>query len=309
MPPAFQIMRTRGRAGVGNTVIMDTIGNFFAEAINYIRSIAVIDIADIIIIAFFIYKVIELIRKTGSTRIAKGLFILLAALWLSGVVKLTVVNFLLRNVVGIGLLALIILFQPEFRRILERMGSGQFTSILSPDARAQSIDFAITQTVLACNDMSKSKTGAIIVFERGNRLVDQVNTGTSVNADITAELLKNIFFNKAPLHDGAVIVRDARIAAAGCMLPLSSDSSRSRNMGMRHRAGIGMSEHSDAVTVIVSEESGKISVATDGMLKGHLAPDSLEALLRKELIPDMADDKKSFGFALLNRISKLFKVK
>ncbi|MCL1829619.1 MAG: diadenylate cyclase CdaA [Oscillospiraceae bacterium] len=288
---------------------MEAIRSFFTEAFNYISSVGLVDIADIIIIAFLIYKIIELIRKTASTRIAKGLVILLIALWLSGVIKLTVVNFLLRNIVGIGLLALIILFQPELRRILEKVGSGQVWSLLNPDAHAQSMDSAITQTVLACHEMSVSKTGAIIVFERGSRLVNQVNTGTLINADVTAELLKNIFFSKAPLHDGAVIIRDARITAAGCMLPLSSSGNLSRELGMRHRAGIGVSEHSDAVTVIVSEETGTVSVAVDGMLKRHLTSDTFEKLLRNELLPEKTGKTKTFGYSIVSRIAKVFKVK
>ena len=288
---------------------MDAITGFFIESYKYISSVGIIDITDIIIIAFLIYKIIELIRRTGSTRIAKGLVILLIALWLSGVIKLTVVNFLLRNIVGIGLLALIILFQPELRRILEKVGSGQIAAILNPDVHLQNMDSAITQTVMACREMSEKRTGAIIVFERGSRLVDQINTGTIINADVTAELLKNIFFSKAPLHDGAVIIRDSRITAAGCMLPLSSNSNLSRDLGMRHKAGIGMSEHSDAVTVIVSEESGAVSVAVDGMLKRHLTPDTFEKLLRNELIPDRNGNTAGLGQAIVSRAAKIFRVK
>ena len=154
------------------------------------------------------------------------------------------------------------------------------------------------QTVLACSDMSKSRTGALIIFERDNRLSDYINTGTIVDAAPTAELIKNLFYNKAPLHDGAVIIREGRIAAAGCMLPLSSNPNLSKELGMRHRAGIGMSERSDAVVVIVSEESGGISVAVDGMLKRHLSPETCERLLRNELL-QKEEARQKTGFSAL----------
>ena len=174
-------------------------------------------------------------------------------------------------------------FQPELRRLLERVGSSLSTnrSISTP-----AMETAIAQTVLACTDMSESHTGALIIFQRDVDLGSIVNTGTLVNADVTAELLKNLFYNKAPLHDGAVIIRDARIAAAGCVLPLTKNTNLSKDLGMRHRAGIGLSEESDAVVIIVSEESGAISLAIDGMLKRHLNAAALTQLLHNELFID-----------------------
>lgn len=245
------------------------------------------DMVDIIIVAALIYAAIGLIRKTNSSRVARGLVLILVALWVSEFLKLTMFNYLLRKTVELGLIALVILFQPELRRLLERMGSGKFASLFSKGAVAPlALDNAISQTVLACEDMSSTKTGALIVFERTSTLNDPMSTGTIVDADMTAELLRNVFYPKAPLHDGAVIVREGRIAAAGCMLPLSHNVSLSRDLGMRHRAGIGMSEHSDAVVAIVSEETGSISVAIDGMLKRHLSADTFEKILRSELLPD-----------------------
>lgn len=288
---------------------MDTIKNFFVEAFNSISFIGITDIIDILIIALVIYKIIEIIRKTSSTRIAKGLAFLLLALWLSGAVGLTVISWLLSRAVEAGLLALVILFQPELRRFFEKMGSGQVPSLLGRDSHIQNVDSTIMQTVLACTEMSKNRTGALIVFERTSRLNDQVSTGTIINADTTAELLKNLFFNKAPLHDGAVIIRGTRIVAAGCMLPLSSNNNLSRDLGMRHRAGIGMSEHSDAVVAIVSEETGAISVAVDGMLKRHLAPDTFEKILRNELIFEEDIHKKTLGSMLRGWLNGTNKVK
>lgn len=278
------------------------------RSINYLLTAGIPDIIDMLIIAFLIYKLIGLIRRTNSNRVAKGVVVVVFALWVSDWLNLPVVNFVLQKAVELGLLALVILFQPELRRFLERVGSGSILSFLRGNIHAQAMDAAITQTVIACSSMSQSKTGALIVFERVNKLSNQINTGTIINADTTAELLKNVFFNKAPLHDGALIIRDGRIAAAGCMLPLSGNPNLSRDLGMRHRAGIGMSEQSDAVIAIVSEETGAISIAIDGMLKRHLTPDTFEKILRNELIVDEQLDttagKKLFRFKKVKKNEK-----
>ena len=227
--------------------------------------------------------------------------VFLLALWGSDIFSLTMINFLLRKTAELGLIALLILFQPELRRLLERMGSG-FASGRSSSGTV--MDSAISQTVQACCDMSDSKTGALIIFERV-ALNSIISTGTVINADTTAELLKNMFFNKAPLHDGAVIIRDGRIAAAGCVLPLTQRTNLSKDLGMRHRAGIGLSEESDAVIIVVSEETGAISVAMDGMLKRHLSGEALDKLLRSELTrEDDSTEKHSF----MDNIRNFFKV-
>ena len=167
----------------------------------------------------------------------------------------------------------------------------------------------MNQTVLPSASMSESKTGALIVFERTSSLNDPIATGTIVNADVSSELLRNIFFVNSPLHDGAVIMREGRLAAAGCMLPLSKNASLSSDLGMRHRAGIGMSEHSDAVVAIVSEETGSISIAMDGMLKRHLTPETFGKILRAELMPDAEGQPKKRGIPGLIDSVKGLKVK
>ena len=166
------------------------------------------------------------------------------------------------------------------------------------------METAIAQTVLACSAMSASRTGALIIFERNVKLNTIMGTGTIVNADVSSELLKNMFFNKAPLHDGAVIIRDGRLAAAGCVLPLTQSTNLSKELGMRHRAGIGLSEQSDAVVVIVSEETGAISMAVDGMLKRHLSAPTLDKLLHGELIVE--EERTSRGNAFLKALRKRF---
>lgn len=252
---------------------------------SYFESMRVLDILDILLVAALIFFLAGLIRRTNSSKVFMGIVIILAALWISGLLKLYTVNFILKNTVQIGLIALVVLFQPEIRRFLERMGAGASLRQLLQGKQAVTQESGIQQIVAAFSEMSSSKTGALIVFERDNSLDEQVRTGTVINADISAELIKNIFFNKAPLHDGAVIIRSGRVLAAGCMLPLSGNTNLSRDLGMRHRAALGMSENSDAVIAIVSEETGSISVAIDGMLKRHLSRNAFEKVLRNELLP------------------------
>ena len=281
---------------------MEVISNGLSRSVNYLSTMGISDFLDIIIVAYLIYKAIGFVRRTNSNNLAKGLVVFLLALWGSDIFSLTMINFLLRKTAELGLIALLILFQPELRRLLERMGSG-FASGRSSSGTV--MDSAISQTVQACCDMSDSKTGALIIFERGVALSSIISTGTVINADTTAELLKNMFFNKAPLHDGAVIIRDGRIAAAGCVLPLTQRTNLSKDLGMRHRAGIGLSEESDAVIIVVSEETGAISVAMDGMLKRHLSGEALDKLLRGELIREEdSTEKHSF----MDNIRNFFKV-
>lgn len=271
---------------------MDTIIKLFDDVKSMIWPIGVADVIDMLIMAFVIYKVILLIRRTSSGGVAKGILLLVAALWVSSFLRLYTVNFLLSKVVEWGVLALVILFQPEIRRFLEQVGRSSLGKVFAQREERNELDSAITQTVEAYTSLSRSKTGALMVFERKNMLDDAIKTGTALDCTMNAELLKNIFWNKAPLHDGAVIVRSGRIAGAGCMLPMSGNVNLSRDLGMRHRAGIGASEQTDAVVAIVSEETGSISVAVGGMLKRHLSPDTLERLLRNELLPEQEQEEE-----------------
>jgi len=286
---------------------MNTVASFFQDIGSLISTIGFADIVDILIVAYLIYKVIDLIRKTSSYNLARGLLVLLIALWLSGMFKLAMINYILRKAVDIGLIALVIIFQPELRKLLAKMGSRNFYGFFSSKAHESTeIDDAITQTVLACEQMSKTKTGALILFERNMKLNDIMATGTSIDAKITAELLKNIFYPKAPLHDGAAVIRKSRIAAAGCVLPLTSNNNLSKDLGMRHRAGIGASEQSDVLVVIVSEETGAISVAVEGMLKRNLDKQTFEKILRNELVQE--EVKKNTAKELVSRIFDKHKV-
>ncbi|MCI7472588.1 MAG: diadenylate cyclase CdaA [Clostridiales bacterium] len=271
-----------------------------------VTPIGIFDIIDILIMAFIIYKLIMLIRRTSSGAVAKGVLVFIVALWISSMMQLNTVSFLLGKLVEWGGVALVVIFQPEIRRFLEQMGRTSIGKVFTHVEERNELDGAITQTVEAYAALSKSKTGALMVFERKNMLEDAIKTGTALDCSVSAELLKNIFWNKAPLHDGAVIVRGGRIVGAGCMLPMSGNVNLSRELGMRHRAGIGASEHTDAVVAIVSEETGSISVAVGGMLKRHLAPETLERLLRNELMPEQEQTEapSKFKFKTLFRGGK-----
>lgn len=280
---------------------MEAIKTALERSLNLLATMGIADIIDILLVAYLIYKAIWFVRRTNSYNLAKGILVFLIVMLIANLFRLKMISYVLRKAAELGLIALVILFQPELRRLLERMGSSFSAS------RSQSgteMDSAIAHTVLACTEMSASKTGALIIFERNVKLNEIMSTGTIINADTNAELIKNIFFNKAPLHDGALIIRAGRLAAAGCVLPLTKSTNLSKELGMRHRAGIGLSEQSDAVVVIVSEETGAISVAIDGMLKRHLTAATFERLLRSELIVEEADDKPR-GF--IQTLKKLIK--
>ena len=265
---------------------MTAIRTFFQEFWNRIPQIGVNDIIDILIVAFLFYTVMRLIRSTSAARVARSILLLLVATGLTEIFKLYTLNWILSKILEIGVIALVIMFQPELRRMLERFGGRFFTNLISSGGAASPEQQAIEATVAACEIMSKEKVGALLIFERSMPLDEYFKTGTIVDAKVSDQLLRNLFFKNSPLHDGAVIVRGSRVAAAGCVMPLTENTHLPSDIGTRHRAGIGSSEVSDAVVVIVSEETGTISVAIGGMLKRHLAPKTLEKLLVSELISD-----------------------
>lgn len=287
---------------------MQTIQFFMHTNMPFIHTIRIADLFDIAILSFLIYRLMWMLRKSSSGRVLRGVLVLLFAMWISSAIPLTATSFLLNKVVEWGILAIVVLFQPELRRMLERMGSGWFGDLFSSNRTTpQDLEIAITETAEAYASLSRDKVGALMVFERQNLLDDVIKTGTELDCNVNSELLKNIFWNKAPLHDGAVIVRNGRIVGAGCMLPLSGNVNLSRDLGMRHRAGIGISEHSDAVVVIVSEETGSISAAVGGMLKRHLAPETLERLMRNELLREQEETKKKRSIPFVRQLLDMFK--
>ena len=275
-------------------MLMSAIRSFFQEMLYAIPTPNVMDVVDILVVAFIIYKVILLIRSTSASRVARSILLLLIVTWLTDVVHMYALNWIMTRIIEVGVIALVIVFQPELRRALERFG-GKTLLRLSDSVTNRSVEqSAIEATVSACEIMAKERVGVLLVFER--------ETGTLIDAKVTEQLLRNLFFKNSPLHDGAVIICNGRVAAAGCVLPLSENTHLSSDLGTRHRAGVGMSEASDAVVVIVSEETGTISVAIGGMLKRHLAPQTLEKLLTNELLPEEDGKKRN----LIDRLRSLF---
>ncbi len=259
------------------------------------------DYVDIALVAFIIYLLMPLIRTPSTWRIVRSVVVVLAIAWLTDALELYTISFILNQVLGIGLLAFVILFQPELRRMLDRLGNVRIYSFFGAEKPAQEYEAVISQTVMACEILSREKVGALIVFSREARLDEYMRTGTQIDGQVSEQLIRNIFFPKASLHDGAMIIREGRVAAAGCVLPLSESHRLSADLGTRHRAGVGISEVSDAVVVIVSEETGTISVAVGGMLKRHLAAKTLEKLLRNELCPAEENEEMNLALRLKQR--------
>lgn len=266
---------------------------------NIIRDMGIIDFIDIAIVAILFYYIYKFIRERRAGKLAAGLLILLAVLLFSNFLNMHAMQFLLQNVFQVGMIAVIIVFQPELRSALEKMGSEPLRGLRSigeskTGERAQTLAMISEVTEAVC-DMSLDKTGALIVIERTTKLGDIVKTGTVINANSTTFLIRNIFFNKAPLHDGAMIIREGRLYAAGCFLPLSTNNDIIKDLGTRHRAAIGMSENSDAVIVVVSEETGTISVAVEGQLKRNFSYNSLKTELTGLLLSEDTQVSKAAG--------------
>ena len=261
------------------------------------------DYLDIILVAFLIYKLLPLFRSTGTMRIAwvVGVIIVLASV--TDLIKLHAMSYLFSQVLQIGLLALVVLFQPELRRMIDHLTKVNVKNLLGTGKPKQEMVPVIAQTVHACEVMSRQKIGALIVFARDNRLDEYFKTGTMIEGKVSEQLIRNIFFPKAALHDGAMIVRDGLVTAAGCVLPLSDSDRLSLDLGTRHRAAVGMSELSDAVVVVVSEETGTISVAVGGVLKRHLTSQTLERVLRNELCPEIDNPQQT----LTERATKFYR--
>jgi diadenylate cyclase len=281
---------------------MDKVKDFFQYLLSEMKDVSVIiDIIDIAIVSILIYYFYKFIRDRRAGKLALGVLLFFALLFISGVAKMQALNFLLRNLIQVGLIAIFIVFQPELRSILERLGEQPIKSLnrLTQSAKLK-YEEAIDQICEAGTEFSLKHTGALIVFEGETKLGDVISTGTVIDAECTLFLIRNVFFDKAPLHDGAVVVREGRLYAAGCYLPLSSQDI-DQNLGTRHRAGLGMSENSDALVIIVSEETGNITLAEHGRLKKISAISNLKKTLKNRLIPKEEDNSPNIAKKLLRR--------
>jgi diadenylate cyclase len=260
--------------------------NYLQSMWEQLPGMQFMDILDIIIVAFLIYKLLPIFRSTGTARIAWVVVGVIIISSLTELLELHTLHFILSQLLAVGLVAIVVLFQPELRRMLDHVTNIKLKHFFGIKKPEQEMIPVIVQTVKACEVMGREKIGALIVFSRDSRMDEYCKTGTMIDGQVSEQLIRNVFFPRASLHDGAMIIRDGRVLAAGCVLPLSESDRISADLGTRHRAAVGISEVTDAVTVIVSEETGAISVAVGGVLKRHLAPQTLERLLRNELCPE-----------------------
>ena len=275
---------------------VNTVGsafvNFFAAVENAFSGFNVLDAIDILLLTVIFFLAFSFLKSRKAGALLIGIAVCLVILFVAFLLGLEGTYFIFSSIFQIGVLALVILFQPEIRDALERVGSGSISGIMhfGNQAKKKQIYYtAIDNICSAVNDLSRTNTGALIVIERTTKLEEIVQSGVAINADVNAFLLRNLFFNKAPLHDGAVVIDEARIVAAGCLLPLTRRQDIDGNLGTRHRAAIGMSETSDAIIIVISEETGIISVAHDCELKRNYTPEMLRSLLLRKLL------RESFG--------------
>lgn len=263
------------------------VGDFFSTIFDIIRTIKIVDVIDILLVSVILYYAYKFVRDRRAGKLAAGVILFIIALVISDVAGMHTIQYLFQNIFQVGVIALVILFQPELRSALEKMGNSSIKGIKSITERStDSVMLAVREVATAAAEMSASRTGALIVFERSTKLGDIVMTGTVIDAQTGSFLIRNIFFNKAPLHDGAMIIRAGRIIAAGCLLPLTGQGDINRDLGTRHRAAIGLSENSDAVVVVVSEETGVISLAVDGKLTRGYSAETLRSKLSSLLVPE-----------------------
>ena len=267
---------------------MGSVAQFLNQyVITPIREITLVDLLDIVILAVLIYYVYRFIWDRRAGKLAVDVALIIVILIISSALEMHALNFILQNFYQVGIIALLIIFQPEMRAALEKVGATPMTSLknIGEQKDTEQIIEAIEAITEAACDLAREKTGALIVIERSTKLGEYIKSGVVINAQVNAFLLRNIFFNKAPLHDGAVIIRDYRVYAAGCFLPLSTQTDIVKDLGTRHRAAIGMSEISDAPVIVVSEETGTISLAYEGALKRNFNYSTLKQELLQILDP------------------------
>ena len=267
---------------------------------NYISTITsspyqiITFIIDILLVIFIAVKIIQFSKGTRALQLLKGIILLIVATMLTSLFNLRILNFILTSVMTYGVILLIVMFQPELRRALEQLGSNKINKFFGIEQDiATKVKENIYKVVIAATELSNTKTGALIVFEKDIKLKDIIETGVAIDSEISPQLLVNIFQPNTPLHDGAVIISDGKIAAAACMLPLANDKNISKKLGTRHRSAIGISKESDSIVVVVSEETGKISVARNGTLIADVKEDALKQILIKNLVPKVEDKRKN----------------
>ena len=269
---------------------------------DIISGVGITDVIDVAIVAFVIYKILGFIRETRALQLVKGLLVLVLITFLSDQFDLYTLNWILRNTISLGVIALVIVFQPELRRALEYVGRSKFITPTFAQMDKERVKEITASIIKAVDYFSTNKVGALIIMEKETTLTDIAETGTKIDAEISTELLGNIFYEGAPLHDGAVLVRGDRIIAAGCVLPLTQSRTLSKDLGTRHRAGIGITENSDAISIIVSEETGIISIAVDGKLSRFLDIKTVEKTLLNIYLSQVDAEKVKGKMSFINKI-------
>ena len=280
-------------------VLLFTAAEQIMDIVDTVRMISLADVIDIACVSVLLYYLFKFVRERRAGKLALGIVLLFIIQFVSQLADMYVMQYIMQNIFEVGLITLVILFQPEIRSMLEKVGAQPLKGLKGISGESKdtaAVQTMIDEVVSAVGDFSEDKTGALIVFERTTKLGDMVPSGTVIDAAPTAFLIKNIFFNKAPLHDGALIIRSARLHAGGCVLPVSNNPDIIKDLGTRHRAGIGVSENSDAVVVIVSEETGTISTAIEGKLQRGYTRETLTEFLRAELMSDTDRGSRKFGF-------------
>lgn len=268
-------------------------------------------IIDITIVIFLIYQLIKIVKDSRAWQLIKGISFLIIAKWISALLNLTILNYILSEVMNWGVILLIIIFQPEIRRALEQLGTNRFTRFFGIDNKdiITKTKEDIYKIVIATMELAKTSTGALIVIERDIKIKDIISTGILIDSEISPQLLVNIFVPNTPLHDGAVVISNNKISAAACMLPLASDTDIAKELGTRHRAAIGISKESDSIAIVVSEETGKISVAKDGTLIADVREDTLKKILINNVVTKRFPEEKKNNNQRLKNIKEHLKIK
>ena len=267
-------------------------------------------IIDIALVFLLIYLFLRMVKGTRTWQLVKGIAFLIVGTWLSGILGLNILHYILNAIMNWGVILIIVIFQPEIRRALEQIGTNKITKFfgIEKDIVTKTKE-DIYKVVIAATELSKTKTGALIVMERDIKIKDIIATGVEINGDVSPQVLVNIFVPNTPLHDGAVVISENKIAAAACMLPLASDSDIAKELGTRHRAAIGISKESDAIAVVVSEETGKISVAKDGTLIADVREDVLKKILINNIVTKRFNEKEETINDKFSKIKNIFKEK
>lgn len=294
--------------------VLQWISSFLDSFFSLMSTFRPQDFLDILLVAFIVYNGIKIIRETRAIQLLKGIILLAFIYLVVNILDMQAISYILDMIIKFGVVIIVILFQPEIRHALESIGRSSFNKLnifatKNSDSfkQRERLTSAITQVCRACASMSEKKIGALIVFEKYTLLGEVINTGTIINAELTSQIVENIFYPKAPLHDGAMIVRDGKVFAAGCILPLTQNNSLDSELGTRHRAALGLSEQSDALVAVVSEETGAISIAVNGVITRNLSDGDLRIKLLQHILDDSDENEENIFTSAVKKAKQLIR--